>query len=171
MKINRIIKILIIALIGICIVSTASNAAIEIKKTDTTEKHKNITASTAFDYCYYMRAYSSSLGANSLDPHLVLNADWAAFTYLGFSGYGSMYSFYGNNKSASFQNSGGGYVFQASSTNNATGVYTMEVDRYRGAYYTWTASIMGDNTNQYANSIYQKINTKYVEQLSPIRYS
>ena len=90
MKIKRLLKILIIALIGICIGSTASNAAIEIKKTDTAEKHFGVTAGTAFDYCYNMRAYSSSLGANSLDPHLVLNADWAAAVYLGASGYGGI---------------------------------------------------------------------------------
>ena len=88
MKIKRLIKILIIALIGICVGSTASNAAIEIKPTSSV--HNNITASTAYEYCYYMRAYSSSLGANSLDPHLALSADWGAVAYLGASGYGGV---------------------------------------------------------------------------------
>ena len=43
----------------------------------------------AFQLCYDMRDPTSSLGNNSLDPHLQLNKDVGAYAYLGMSAYGT----------------------------------------------------------------------------------
>lgn len=153
------IRILIIILLSICIGTTVSNAAIEIKPG--TSPHVNITASTSYEYCYNMRAYSSSLGANSLDPHLTTNADWAAAAYLGLSGYGYVRTKEGNPVTI-------GEATYYSTTQNATGVMDM------GKNYTQTASNFGRiiNGNRAAETInlYNARYTKYVDLLSQEDY-
>ena len=155
MNLKRKIRILILTLVaGTCIGSTVSNAAIEIKPG--TSPHVNITSSTSYEYCYNMRAYSSSLGANSLDPHLTTNADWAAAAYLGLSGYGYVRTADGNSVTI-------GENSYFSTTKNATGVMDM------GKNYTQTASNF-DRQNSYTTNLYNARDTKYVDLLSTEGY-
>ena len=159
MKIKRLIKILIIALISICIGSTASNAAIEVKKSFISDKHSNIKADTAFDYCYNMRAYSSSLGANSLDPHLSLSADWGAAVYLGSSGYGYIRDIDGNTVTIN------GNSFN-STTKNATGVMNLTHTTFVSTMHKYGPTTT-TNTN-FAKKIRDNVNSKYVEVVNDI---
>ena len=154
MKLNKKIMILILAIVGMCIGTTVSNAAIEIKSG--TSPHTKITVSTAYEYCYNMRAFSSSLGANSLDPHLTTNADWGAAAYLGMSGYGYVRSAYGQAVSI-------GENTYNSTTQNATGVMNM------GGHYVYTASfIVGRTSTSNNTNLNDNINTKYVDRLSDV---
>ena len=156
MKSKQKIKIAFLTIVGICIGTTVSNAAIEIKPG--TSPHVNLTASTSFEYCYNMRSYSSSLGANNLDPHLTTNADWAATAYLGLSAYGYVRTKEGNPVSI-------GEASYYSTTQNATGVMNM------GKTTTQTASnfdrISDTNSVKIQTiNIYNKRYTKYVDILS-----
>ena len=150
MNLKAIIKILVLMLVGICVGTTFSNAAIEIKAG--TSPHVNISATTCFEYCYNMRAFSSSLGANSLDPHLTTNADWGAAAYLGLSGYGYVRSKTGETITIGSTN-------YYSTTNNATGVMNM------GKIMTFTASNFDRDDNN-VKKLYEKKDTKYVEILA-----
>lgn len=81
-------KIKIISLITIIIsllFVTKSNAAMQANGGN---RWVNISVSESYDACYNLRNSDSSLGKNSLDPHLILNSDWAAFAYLAASSYG-----------------------------------------------------------------------------------
>lgn len=93
--------------------SSISNAAIEIKSGATRHFLQGYNGlSTAYQYCYDMRSSTSTLGNNSLDPHLSLSADWGAVAYLSASAYG-------NTRGAQ------GYQLESSvlsTTNNKTGV-------------------------------------------------
>ena len=83
----------------------------------------NVTITRAYRECYDLRELSaeSTLGNNSLDPHLTLNKDWGAVAYLALSKYGS-----GNN---------------SDTTGNATGVQDF------GKNYEWTSSLISEATN------------------------
>lgn len=151
-KLTIITLFLILTLIlGICF-NNISNAAIEIKPG--TKRHTNIQATTAYQYCYDMRSSTSTLGNNSLDPHLTLNADWTATAYLGASVYGNVRNQKGNGVII------GGSTTYNSTTNNITGVMNM------GSPYIFTSSLLTTyNTNEcdeYINLVNNK-NTKYVE--------
>ena len=81
----KLLMIFLLTLIFIVCLNGKVNAAMEIK--DGANMY-NTTASDAYQICYDLRNPTSTLSKNSLDPHLTLNADWAAATYLGLSGYG-----------------------------------------------------------------------------------
>ena len=148
----KIIGILVmISLIAICF-STISNAAIEVKPG--TAAHVNINPSTAYQYCYDMRSSTSTLGANTLDPHLILNADWGAVTYLGASTYGNIRSANGTEVTIKDEK-------YYSTTNNITGV--MNMGNNLG---TFTSSLIdGAAKNVNRTNLEKNINTKYVETL------
>ena len=112
-KIIIITTSLIILLMLSLYFSSISNAAIEIKSGTTA--HIGINASNAYQYCYDMRSSASTLGNNTLDPHLTLNADWGATVYLGASAYGNVR----DNDGESITINGTTYN---STTNNITGV-------------------------------------------------
>ena len=82
---NKIITSLII-LIFILMIATSVNAAVESKANTTPH---TLTLNNAYQICYDMRNPTSSLGNNTLDPHLMLNKDYGAFAYLGMSAYGN----------------------------------------------------------------------------------
>lgn len=123
-SIKIIVAILIILML---MLATKSYAAIECKKNSLSEK-MTTNQEKAFQLCYDMRDPTSSLGNNSLDPHLILNRDYGAYAYLGMSAYGS-----------------NGAITQITSTDgsissNATGVlytwgqnYTITSGAYDGA--------------------------------------
>lgn len=148
MKAKSKLKILGICLLGICIGTTISNGAVEIKPNGTV--HTNVTISQAYEYCYDMRSGTSSLGANSLDPHLSLNADWGAVAYLGVSPYGTVRTRTGDEIS-------GGYT----TTGNITGVIDF------GKNYTHVSSLKTDPSQnpKYRTKIIENLTTKYVEDL------
>lgn len=145
------ISLIMILILGIYF-STISNAAIEIKSG--TEPHTNIKVTNSYQYCYDMRSSTSTLGNNSLDPHLTLNADWAAVAYLGASTYGSVRDNVGNEEQI-----GDGIYY--STTNNITGV--MDLGK---TDHTQTASLLeGYSNSNNRTNLENNINTKYVELL------
>lgn len=148
-KIKIIGSLLLICLFILCF-STISNAAIEIKAGTT--RHTNIDISTAYQYCYDMRSATSTLGINSLDPHLSLNADWGATAYLGASTYGGVRSASGPTVKVNGANN-------FSTTNNITGVINL------GATNSFVSATKGSATYNHLKGINSHIGTKYVEKL------
>lgn len=109
----------------------------------------NVTISRAYQECYDLRELSaeSTLGNNSLDPHLTLNKDWGAVAYLAISPYGGVSS-----------------VYSQTTTGNLTGVQDFgKAD----AKFEFTSSLLTgakDNTN--ITNLINNIGTKYVEELA-----
>lgn len=85
-KIKNKIAIIFISFMFCISISTMSNGAIEIKSGTTA--YTSINISEAFDECYNLRDSSSTLGTNSLDPHMATSLDWGAVAYLAQSRYG-----------------------------------------------------------------------------------
>lgn len=147
-----IITLIIILVLGVCFCNK-SNAAIEIKPG--TEAHTKIKVTNSYQYCYDMRSSTSTLGNNTLDPHLTLNADWGAVAYLGASAYGSVRDNVGNEEQI-------GDRIYYSTTNNITGV--MDLGKTE---YTQTASLLeGYSDSNNRTNLENNINTKYVETIS-----
>lgn len=148
------IFLIIILMLGICF-SNVSNAAIESK--NGTSAHTGITVSQAYQYCYDMRSSTSTLGNNSLDPHLTLNKDWGAIAYLGASVYGNTRSNVGESVTI-------GDRAYNSTTNNITGVMNMHsTDRY---FSSFTSSLYLEKISSYTKKLEENIGSKYVETLS-----
>lgn len=148
-KIKIIGSLLLICLFILCF-STISNAAIEIKAGTT--RHAAIDISTVYQYCYDMRSATSTLGVNSLDPHLSLNADWGAVAYLGTSTYGGVR----NNTGYTVKINGANNI---STTNNITGVINL------GSTNSFVSATKGSVTYNHLEGINSHIGTKYVEKL------
>lgn len=150
---TKSIAIVFIVLLGITM-SSISRAAVESKPG--TSHYDDITASASYQLCYDMRNADSTLGNNSLDPHLTLNADWGAVAYLGASGYGAVRNNYGTDVKINGKN-------YKSTTKNITGVMNMGYNNY-----SHTASLMGGNAGQspeYTINLKNNLETKYVENL------
>lgn len=131
--------ICIFVFIIVIFITNSTNAAIEVKSAT---GMKNISTSNAFATCYNLRASSSTLGNNALDPHLILNKEYGAVTYLLSSQYGG-----GGSAVTNIQNPIG----------NPSG---------RIYFTSWcqTASIIaGANRTEYTKLLYDNRNTKYVE--------
>lgn len=157
-KIKIIGSLLLICLFILCF-STISNAAIEIKAGTT--RHTNIDISTAYQYCYDMRSATSTLGINSLDPHLSLNADWGATAYLGASTYGGVRNNYGTIVKINEANN-------YSTTNNITGVmnlgsYLAGNMLYNSNSFVSCISDKRTGSGKEFDNIYKNKDTKYVE--------
>lgn len=157
-KIKIIGSLLLICLFILCF-STISNAAIEIKAGTT--RHTNINISTAYQYCYDMRSATSTLGINSLDSHLSLNADWGATAYLGASTYGGVRNKNGTMIKINEANN-------LSTTNNITGV--MNLGSYLAGNMLYDSnsfvSCISDKrtgSGKEFDNIYKNKDTKYVE--------
>lgn len=151
------ISLIAFLILGICF-STISNAAVESKAG--TNRHM-VEAGIAYQYCYDMRSSTSTLGNNSLDPHLTLNADWGAMTYLGYSTYGDC-----RNKTGVETNVNGTTYY--STTNNITGLMFNRTDQDLADWMS--AYIEGQEGNVDVSSstsiiIANNKNTKYVEQI------
>lgn len=141
----KLLIIFLLALIFIVCLNGKVNAAMEIK--DGASAYQT-NASDAYQMCYDLRNPTSTLSKNSLDPHLTLNADWAAAAYLGLSGYGGA-----TNNSATY------------TTGNNSGVRTWPGF---GQRYYWTSSIyeeVSNSTSTEISNLYKNMNTKYVEKL------
>ncbi len=106
-----------------------------------------VTLNKAYRECYDLRKQEaeSTLGNNSLDPHLTLNKDWGAVAYLALSKYG-----YGNDRNT---------------TGNATGVQDF------GKNYEWASCIKPNASNaslytEYRSELINKAEgEQYVEEL------
>ena len=154
------ISLIILLILGISF-SSISNAAIEIKPETS---YHTTTATIAYQYCYDMRSSTSTLGNNTLDPHLSLNADWGAMAYLGASAYGSVRSVVGKTVTGI-----GSYSYD-STTNNITGVmihknetnFSYPISQFMSAYIAGgDAAVSGGNDINSNLTKYK--NTKYVE--------
>lgn len=136
-SIKIIIDILIILML---MLATKSYAALECKKNSLSEK-MTTNQEKAFQLCYDMRDPTSSLGNNSLDPHLQLNKDVGAYAYLGMSAYGS-----------------NGAITQITSTHGSTS------SNATGVLYTWGQSFtITAGTYDGAEIIKKYGKTKYIE--------
>ncbi len=108
----------------------------------------NVTISRAYQECYDLREEEaeSTLGKNTLDPHLTLNKDWGAVAYLTISDYGN------------------GTGATSTTTGNNTGV--MEF----GKNFEWTSSFITGAVNssvhpEYRTNLTDNKGTRYVERL------
>lgn len=137
--------------IAVVAMSSISRAAIEIKPGTTVYDY--ITVSDSYQLCYDLRANDTTLGSNSLDPHLILNKDWGAVAYLGASAYGSARS----DKGDKIDINGGNYY---STTGNKSGVINL------GNNPTQTAAISKSRYStydRYRKNLIENIEKKYVE--------
>lgn len=151
MKTIKVIIITIITFISLSILNT-TRAAIENKPKGTL--YSNISVSDSYRLCYDLRNNdeTSTLGNNSLNPHLTTNADWGAAAYLGVSIYGSVRSATGEQITIDG-------IRYYTTTGNVTGIMNM------GKNYTQTASLWEGNSTEYTENLRNNINTKYVENL------
>ena len=140
---KKILSIILIFLLLISI-NIMSYAGVQISEENPGTDWKP-TATNAYQVCYDMRYPTSSLGDNTLDPHLMLNADWGAMLYLGASAYGGISS-----SSAT------------SSTGNETGVKDIQGT---GGYLYTSSNIEGGTVHAYFANIYNNKGTRYVETL------
>ncbi len=128
MKIKKQIIIGIMILLAMLLLPNISRAT-EVSRFESKSGGtlwNNVTITRAYRECYDLRELSaeSTLGNNSLDPHLTLNKDWGAVAYLAISKYGATtdYTSY-------------------TTTGNATGVQDF------GKNYEWTSSLISEATN------------------------
>ena len=158
MKTKKNLVIGIITFIVIMLIPTISKAGVESKPGGTA--WTNISVSSAYKVCYEMRASSSTLGVNSLDPHLALNKDWGAVAYLAMSSYGAVKDKTGPTEVAV----PGTETTYTSTTGNATGVMDF------GKTYTFLAGVHetgleSANYKEYRTELIANKNSKYVELL------
>lgn len=153
------IKILLfILLVLMLILTTKTFAAIEIKPG--TAPHTSITIDNAYNNCYNMRSPTSTLGNNTLDPHLALNKDWAAVAYLGLSAYGAINSATGPTTTIS-ENS------YYTTNGNASGVLNFGTNSSNANIrFTYVAAYApGARAVASSNILRSKVQTKYVDSL------
>lgn len=159
MNIEKVIKVNLL-LIVLCTafsitLSGQSYAAIEIKAGTT--RQGNVTANNAFQYCLDMRHQTSTLGDNSLDPHMSTARDWGATAYLGLSSYGTVRNATGDTTSINEKN-------YYTTTGNASGV--INLGSYNGDWATFVAAYKtGTSSNDYCSKLYEETNSRYVDVL------
>lgn len=86
MKKIKVLSIIVFMIVTILVMQEKSYAGLTVTSGNPTDK---VTASAAFAYCYNLRVSNSTLGENKLDPHMMLNSDFAAALYLSTSMYGT----------------------------------------------------------------------------------
>mgnify|MGYP001852285714 FL=1 len=84
---RKIIISFIIIIFIVIFSTTISKAGVQIIKGATT--YTSVNVSESFDICYNLRNGDSTLGTNTLDPHLATSLDWGAVAYLAQSRYGA----------------------------------------------------------------------------------
>ena len=123
----------------------------------------NVTVSQAYELCYDLRNPTSTLGNNTLDPHLALNKDWGAVSYLAISTYGGSPEGRLPEITIPTETETGSDTV-SSTTGNITGV--MEMDHYN----EWVSCLIGETKeSENRSNLIKNIDTKYVEKL-PIDY-
>jgi hypothetical protein len=147
---KKSIKIIgLFTIVLIMLLTTKVNAGMQVKSG--TSSWDKITVSESYSVCYDLRNSDSTLGKNTLDPHLVLNKDWSAAAYLGVSSYGSI----SDNTPRYYEN--GQYYYTING--NKTGVTNL------GSNYTKTSSLLEgfNEENSNISKLVENKNTKYVE--------
>ena len=137
-KIRKVMLLIVVFMIAVSIKGNTAFAEYVIQVVPNATPWTNINVSDAYDACQNLNQNYSTLGTTSLKAHLTTNADWYAVSLLTYSAYG--------NKSAS------------NTTGNSTGIMNF------GTQNTFTSSVMeGATTNDNIKSLYDNINTSYVE--------
>ncbi len=145
-NINKKIVLSIIMIISIIFMSNISKAALEVKAKD----GYGISASNAYQLCFDLKNADSTLGTNQVDPHLMLNKDWAAALFLSISTYGNEKEV--NSMSININN-----ISYCTSNGNYTGVMISKRNATSSIFSTKT-SVGSVYTNIFNNK-----DTKYVE--------
>lgn len=165
---KKIIITLLTILIFISIMpATFAAVSVTVPADSTQSNAYRLTASDAYAACMNMKnGATSTLGNNNLDPHLMLNSDWAAMAYLGLSDYGAINTATGADNRISFSTGSNSTVNLQTSTGNATGVETSYLGINNDYYRIYTSSILeGTPTGNAWKNILNNQNTKYVEVL------
>ncbi len=157
MKNKKLIIIGTIALLIMICLPNISKAGYESKANSTA--WDDISISGAFGVCKDLSSPTSTLGNNTVDPHLILNKDWGAVAYLSLSAYGNGTKGYTSNRVDSHY----------TTTSNLSGIIDLGRD---GVYnYEWVSALMKDfNGNdeyvkQYSKNLIDNKDTRYVEEL------
>lgn len=140
---KKIFSTILLSIILLMSFTLTSNAAMQI--IPGTETSTGITISDTYAYCYNLRTTSSTLGNNTLDPHLSTGYDWGAVAYLAASVYGC------NMNSTS--------LTEFKTSGNNSGVMNF------GKTGTYVSVITDSNFTTQKNLINYK-NTKYVNYIS-----
>ena len=137
-KIRKVMLLIIVFAIALIMKENTVYAESTIQVIPDKSAWTSITVSDAYDVCQKLNKNYSTLGTESLKAHLTTNADWYAVSLLTYSTYG--------NRDAS------------NTTGNKTGIINF------GSKYTYTSALMeGSTTNDNIKSLYDNINTPYVE--------
>lgn len=144
-----------IIVISISIVSNKIFGAMEIKAG--TKNFCNVTVSQSYQICLDLKDSTSTLGANTLDPHLIKNSEWGAVAYLQHSRYGAN----GNNVTTTTGNSSGvynlnGYTQTASLFENRNNKSTVEINSNASVNGIWKLNLEVGTEN---------VSTKYIDVL------
>lgn len=159
MKINLNKKIILstIIILSITFISTISKAALEFKPSTSANLYKQ-EASQAFQLCYDLKNADSSLGTNQVDPHLMLNKDWTAVSFLSMSTYGKVKT----TATSDILTIDGGTWY--SSNDNFTGVcVSNEAFMWSELTSSLTENYDGTTSKEKYTNIINKQNTRYVE--------
>ena len=138
-KVKKVMLLIVVFMIAVSIKGNTAFAKYVIQSIPNKAAWTSINVSDAYDACQDLNTDASSLGhTENLKAHLITNADWYAVSLLTYSAYGT--------RSGS------------NTTGNKTGVVNF------GNNYAFTSSIMeGTTTNDNRKSLYDNINTPYVE--------
>lgn len=154
-NINRKVFLMFFVMLVIAFYGTVSKAATEFKFSES-EYKRSATLSTAYQLCYDLKNSDSTLGVNQVDPHLMLNKDWTAVTFLAESTYGNG----GWSRNCTVNN-----LEACSSTANATGTMTVNSYNYGSTIYTSSILENANPTSEYFKNLVQNRNTRYVENI------
>ena len=146
-KIRRVMLLIVVFMIAVSIKGNTAFAKYVIQVVPDKAAWTSISVSDAYDACQDLNTDASSLGhTENLKAHLTTNADWYAVSLLTYSAYGDREAYRNNNS------------YNGSTTGNKTGIMKF------GTLKTFTSSIMrGSTTNNDRKSLYDNINTIYVE--------
>lgn len=164
MKIKNKVLMMIFLIITILAIGNKAEAALISKPGEAPyymDANKGVT--TAYGLCRELRLSDSTLGNNSLDPHLMLPKEWLAVDMLA----NSVYGFDSQSNQLSYTDTSVNIKYQSSTPNKSGIMY-----EYRDIYYSvndYTSSIYSeyDKTNDSCFStkanIFNNKGTKYVQ--------
>lgn len=148
MKKIKVLSIIVFMIVTILVMQEKSYAGLTVTSGNPTDK---VTASAAFAYCYNLRVSNSTLGENKLDPHMMLNSDFAAALYLSTSMYGT-----GNLNTAN----SGAYDYI---NGNRSGIAVFRVNSSNDRTAAMLETYSGSSNIQYFTNLVEFADTKYVE--------
>ena len=171
MKLNKFIKIIILLIVcvalQIILFGNISNAVLEGNKSWQTTQRK---LGNAFDLCRELQSPTSSLGTNTLDPHLSNARDLGASIFLGLSQYGTVNDNSNENRvyismtnPPRKYNNSGSYDTNTSTTGNMSGVIGIGINSWE-----WMAMVRSNNENVsgFTDQLFDSTNAKYVDNVA-----